>query len=127
MKGYSFTAPASPYSPQVSITDVEARIVFTRLGDAVRIAGLADLGNTDRRIDPRRTDALVASARECMPAAAAFQQASAFWTGLRPMTPDAQPRINRPHPRVAYNLGHGMLGWTLAMGSAERLARLVRA
>lgn len=127
MKGYSFTAPASPYSPQVSITDVEARIVFTRLGDAIRIAGLADLGNTDRRIDPRRTEALVASARKCMPAAAAFQQASAFWTGLRPMTPDAQPRIARPHPRVAYNLGHGMLGWTLAMGSAERLARLVLA
>lgn len=125
MKGYSFTAPATATSPSVSITDVEGRIVFTRLGERMRVAGLADLGNADRTIDPRRMDALLASARQSMPAGAAFDRAGAFWAGLRPMTPDAQPRIARPHPRLAYNLGHGVLGWTLAMGSAERLARLV--
>ncbi|USA40096.1 FAD-dependent oxidoreductase [Pelagerythrobacter marinus] len=125
MKGYSFTAPAAPASPSISITDVEAKIVFTRLGGQVRVAGLADLGNFDRAVDPRRMAALVDGARRSMPRAAAFDRAGAFWTGLRPMTPDAQPRIARPHPRLAYNLGHGVLGWTLAMGSAERLARLV--
>jgi D-amino-acid dehydrogenase len=125
MKGYSFTAPAIANSPSVSITDVESKIVFTRLREQIRVAGLADLGNADAMLDPRRTASLLGSARQSMPRAADFDQADAFWTGLRPMTPDGQPRIARPHPRVAYNLGHGMLGWTMAMGSAERLARLL--
>lgn len=125
MKGYSFTAPATAASPLISITDVDARIVFTRLREQVRVAGLADLGNADRTVDPKRLEALLASARQSMPKGAAFEQADGFWAGLRPMTPDAQPRIARPHPRLAYNLGHGVLGWTLAMGSAERLARLL--
>ncbi|WP_263853374.1 FAD-dependent oxidoreductase [Pelagerythrobacter rhizovicinus] len=125
MKGYSFTASATAASPSISITDVDARIVFTRLRERVRVAGLADLGNADRAVDPQRLEALLAGARESMPKGAAFERAEAFWAGLRPMTPDAQPRIARPHPRLAYNLGHGVLGWTLAMGSAERLARLL--
>jgi D-amino-acid dehydrogenase len=104
---------------------VESKIVFTRLREQIRVAGLADLGNADAMLDPRRTASLLGSARQSMPRAADFDQADAFWTGLRPMTPDGQPRIARPHPRVAYNLGHGMLGWTMAMGSAERLARLL--
>lgn len=125
MKGYSFTAPATAASPSVSITDVEARIVFTRLRERMRVAGLADLGNASRTVDPHRMGALLDSARQSMPEGAAFDRAGAFWAGLRPMTPDAQPRIARPRPRLAYNLGHGVLGWTLAMGAAERLAQLV--
>lgn len=125
MKGYSFTAPATTNSPSVSITDVDSKIVFTRLREQIRVAGLADLGNADPALDPRQTASLLGSARKSMPDAADFDQAGAFWAGHRPMTPDGQPRIDRPHPRIAYNLGHGMLGWTMAMGSAERLARLL--
>ncbi len=125
MKGYSFTAPAVDGSPSVSITDVEARVVFTRLETGIRVAGLADLGNADRTIDPRRMASLLESSRAALPQGAAFDEAAGFWCGLRPMTPDATPRIARPHPRLAYNLGHGVLGWTMAMGSAERLARLI--
>lgn len=125
MKGYSFTAPAVDGSPSVSITDVEARVVFTRLKAGVRVAGLADLGNADRSIDGKRMATLLETARASLPEGAAFDEAAGFWCGLRPMTPDATPRIARPHPRLAYNLGHGVLGWTMAMGSAERLARLI--
>ncbi len=125
MKGHSFTAPSTSASPSISITDVGARVVFTNLGGRIRVAGLADLGQTDPAVDPDRMKTLIASARGSMPGAADFDRSAAHWAGLRPMTPDAQPRIARPHPRLAYNLGHGMLGWTLAMGSAERLAHLV--
>ncbi|MBD60196.1 MAG: amino acid dehydrogenase [Citromicrobium sp.] len=125
MKGYSFTAPAASGSPLVSITDVGARVVFTRLEGGIRVAGLADLGNADRKIDARRMEILIDTARASLPEGAAYGEATGLWCGLRPMTPDATPRIARPHPRLAYNLGHGMLGWTMAMGSAERLARLI--
>ena len=125
MKGYSFTAPATLESPSISITDVDARVVFTNLGGRIRVAGLADLGQTDPAVDPTRVEALVAAARGSMPEAADFDRSQAHWAGLRPMTPDGRPRIARPLPRLAYNLGHGMLGWTLAMGSSERLARMI--
>ena len=125
MKGHSFTAPSTPHSPSISITDVGARVVFTNLGGRIRIAGLADLGQVDPSVDPARMAALIETAKRTMPGSADYERTNSHWAGLRPMTPDAQPRIARPHPRLAYNLGHGMLGWTLAMGSAERLARLV--
>jgi D-amino-acid dehydrogenase len=39
------------------------------------------------------------------------------------MTPNSQPITRWVDPRLALNTGHGMLGWTLAMGSAARIAR----
>lgn len=125
MKGHSFTAPSTPNSPSISITDVGARVVFTNLGGRIRVAGLADLGQVDPSVDPARMASLIETAKRTMPGSADYERTNSHWAGLRPMTPDAQPRIARPHPRLAYNLGHGMLGWTLAMGSAERLSRLV--
>jgi D-amino-acid dehydrogenase len=125
MKGYSFTAPPGAAAPTVSLTDTSRRIVFTRLGNAIRMAGLADLGSNSTRIEPARMDVLTRSAQDAFPAAAQYDEAYGHWAGLRPMSPSSVPHIGRPRPTLAYNVGHGMLGWTLAMGSAERLARLV--
>jgi D-amino-acid dehydrogenase len=41
------------------------------------------------------------------------------------MTPNSLPIISRPSDTLAINAGHGMLGWTLAMGSGEQLAELL--
>ena len=88
-------------------------------------AGLADLGWRETGIDQTRLESLIRAARDGLPQAADYEATYTHWTGLRPMTPDTQPRIGRLSPAIAYNLGHGMLGWTLAMGSSERLARLI--
>lgn len=125
MKGYSFTAPAGRTPPLSSITDTSRRIVFTPLNGEIRVAGLAELGAGSDRIDEARLQTLVQSASESMPEAADYNCISKRWAGLRPMTPDSLPRIARPLPALAYNVGHGMLGWTMAMGSGRRLARLV--
>jgi D-amino-acid dehydrogenase len=57
-----------------------------------------------------------------MPAAADYGRASDGWAGLRSMTPTSLPVVRCVSPRLALNVGHGMLGWTFAMGTAERLA-----
>src|SRR3546814_6938562 len=44
MKGYSITAPPGDAAPRVSITDAGGRVVFARLGERMRIAGLAEIG-----------------------------------------------------------------------------------
>lgn len=120
VKGYSFTAAPGSLAPQVSITDTDRKLVFCRLGDKLRVAGLAEVGNHSATVDPRRAECLVAMARESLPDAAAYDAIDSTWAGLRPMTPNSVPIIRRVRPDVVVNVGHGMLGWTLAMGSGER-------
>ncbi|WP_417592766.1 FAD-dependent oxidoreductase [Parasphingorhabdus sp.] len=125
MKGYSFIAPATKASPQVSITDVVRKLVFTRIGDEMLIAGLADLGDDSADVRPERMADLIASAQAAFPEAADYRATRNHWSGLRPMTPNSLPIISRPSPTLAINAGHGMLGWTLAMGSGEKLAERI--
>jgi D-amino-acid dehydrogenase len=125
MKGYSFEMPATSGSPCISVTDGKRRLVFTNLGERIRVAGIAQLGNGTRTIDDDRIQWLIDSARECLPKGGDYSQAGRFWAGLRPATPNSQPVIRRASAALAINTGHGALGWTLAMGSAERLADLL--
>jgi D-amino-acid dehydrogenase len=126
MRGYSITLPATQEAPVMSITDTRAKIVFCRLGDQLRIAGMADLGRLDASIDAHRIDTLVNAARTCLPMAAHWHEDPHSWAGLRPMTPDCRPIIGAtPISNLFLNGGHGMLGWTLACGSAELTASCV--
>jgi D-amino-acid dehydrogenase len=123
MKGYSITLPATNNAPVISITDTRAKIVFCRLGDQLRIAGMAELGRVDTSIDEHRIDMLLNAARTCLPIAADWRADPHPWAGLRPMTPDCRPIIGATRvSNLFLNCGHGMLGWTLACGSAELAA-----
>jgi D-amino-acid dehydrogenase len=125
MKGYSFTTRCGPHTPVTSITDTTRKLVFCRLGDQLRVAGLAELGVRDTAVDPRRSDLLVALARESLPAAANYDAIESRWAGLRPMTPSSMPIMRQVQDGIVFNVGHGMLGWTLAMGAGERAAALL--
>lgn len=125
MKGYSFTAAPGQASPKMSITDVSKKVVFCPLDGAIRVAGLAELGVRNTRVDQRQLAALVSTAAGVLPRAADYAASYQGWAGIRPMTANALPIIRKIAPRVTINVGHGMLGWTYAMGSAERAARLL--
>ncbi|MBX3592898.1 FAD-dependent oxidoreductase [Sphingomonas sp.] len=125
VKGYSITAPIGAATPHASITDAANRVVFARLGDRVRIAGLADLGARDTTVDGKRLAALIASARAALPGAADYGRIEMRWAGLRPMTPNSLPITRAIAPGVIANCGHGALGWTWAAGSAREVADLI--
>lgn len=125
MKGYSITLPPGPAAPSASITDVANRVVFARIGNRMRIAGLAELGKRDTRVEPARLRVLVDSARAALPQAADYDQIESSWAGLRPMTPNSLPITRTIAPGVIAATGHGALGWTYAAGSAERVAELI--
>lgn len=125
MKGYSFTAPLGNSAPRVSITDSKRRIVFTNLGDRMLVAGIAEMGCIDSRIDPERLASVRKAASEALPEAADYSKSDSGWVGFRPMTPDSQPITRMLSRNIAVNAGQGMLGWTLAMGSAEKLSETV--
>jgi len=127
VKGYSFTAPPGPDAPAISLTDTKRKLVFCRLGGKVRVAGLAELGASSCAVDQKRAQMLRGQAREALPDAVNYEAIESDWAGLRPMTPNSQPIIRWIDSHLGLNTGHGMLGWTLAMGSGARLARAMPA
>jgi D-amino-acid dehydrogenase len=126
-KGYSVTLPVGPAdeAPSVSLTDDEHRMVYSRLGERLRIAGTAELGGYDASLNRRRADLLLARAMAIFPKAGRTAEAE-FWAGLRPVTPDSVPIIGQsPLPGLFLNTGHGTLGWTMSCGSARLIADLM--
>jgi D-amino-acid dehydrogenase len=126
-KGYSVTLPVrdSSKAPEVSLTDDEFKLVFSRLGDRLRIAGTAELNGYDRDLNRVRCDAIVRRTEELFPGAGDKERAQ-FWTGLRPATPSNVPLIGRSKlPNLYLNTGHGTLGWTHACGSGKSLALII--
>jgi len=128
LKGYSLTAPvdARHRAPEVSITDYERKMVYARLDDQLRVAAMVDIVGYDEAVDAGRLASMRRLARETLPEAADYGQA-VEWAGMRPATPTGVPIIEATRYRNLWlNLGHGALGFTLACGSGERLARLLR-
>jgi len=126
-KGYSASVPVArpDLAPVVSLTDDRAKIVMSRLGDHVRIAGTAELSGYNTDLNAVRCEALVRRGREIFPEALDFERAT-FWTGLRPSTPSNVPIIGPTRLRNLYlNTGHGTLGWTMAAGSGRALADIL--
>ncbi len=126
-KGYSVTMPVKDASMahQVSLTDDEYKLVFSRLGDRLRIAGTAELNGYDRDLNRVRCEAIVKRVEQLFPGAGDASQAQ-FWTGLRPATPSNVPIIGRSKlPNLFLNTGHGTLGWTHSCGSGKSIARIV--
>lgn len=128
IRGYSYTIPAPVGAPMVSLSDTARKIVFARIGDRMRVAGLADIGARGRGFDCLRFAELVKLAHQAAPTLAPAEvMPDAAWSGERPATPDSVPIIekSRSVSGLYLNIGHGMLGWTLALGSAAQVASLV--
>ena len=126
-KGYSVTMPVKSASAAwtVSLTDEAYKLVFTRLGERLRIAGTAELTGYDTSINKVRCGAIVERTAQLFPDAGDASNAE-FWAGLRPATPSNIPCIGRTRYANLYlNTGHGTLGWTHACGSGRALADIV--
>jgi D-amino-acid dehydrogenase len=126
-KGYSATIDIGDHqgAPTVSLTDFAWKIVLTRLGKRLRVAGTAELNGWDTSLNQMRCEALAARTFELFPDAG-DRDGIRYWTGLRPATPSNAPLIGRTRYRNLFlNTGHGTLGWTMACGSARALVDVV--
>ena len=126
-KGYSATLPIvdAGAAPTVSMTDDARKIVFSRLGDRLRVAGTAELSGYGLELNRVRCEALTARAREWF-GDALDDSRPEYWAGLRPATPSNVPFIGRTrYPNLYLNTGHGTLGWTMAAGSGKAIADIV--
>lgn len=127
VKGYSATLPVleQERAPTIGVTDDASKMVFTLMGNKLRIAGTAELNSYDMTLSAVRCNALTERARILFPEAADYARPE-YWTGLRPATPSGCPLIGRwRYCNLFLNTGHGSLGWTLGCGSGKALALLV--
>jgi D-amino-acid dehydrogenase len=82
-----------------------------------------EFSGLDYQLERRKADYLLHLARTLMPEAGDYDAVDDSWAGLRPMTPDGRPIIGPSRfENLWLNIGHGMLGNTLAFGSAQLLA-----
>ncbi|MFC4158882.1 D-amino acid dehydrogenase [Chitinimonas lacunae] len=124
VKGYSLTVPISDPTgaPVSTVMDETYKIALTRFDNRIRVGGMAELMGYDLSLNPRRRETLEMVVTDLFPQGGDAKQ-GAFWTGLRPMTPDGTPIIGAtPYANLSLNIGHGTLGWTMACGSGQVLA-----
>lgn len=127
VKGYSITVPITnpDAAPVSTIMDEAHKVGITRLGDRIRVAGMAELAGYDLSLPQRRRETVEYVCGDLFPDGGDISK-SEFWSGLRPMTPDSVPVIGATKYKNAYlNTGHGTLGWTMACGSAQLLADII--
>ncbi len=129
-KGYSATMllHEGVAAPTVSLTDDGSKLVISRLGNRLRVAGTAEFDGYDTALNPVRCEALRRRIVEIFPSLATVDGID-YWAGLRPSTPGNVPFIDSLSARgfdgLWLNTGHGTLGWTLACGSARLLAERI--
>lgn len=126
-KGYSGTYkvldPAR--APTVSLTDDGYKLVVSRLGDRLRVAGTCELNGYTRELNTTRCEAITRRTRELFPDACDYDN-PLYWTGLRPLTPSNVPYIGKTkYANLFLNTGHGTLGWTMGAGSGRAIAEIV--
>lgn len=143
-KGYSATYRVNPRAPHlapfISLIDDEYKLVMSRLGDKLRVAGTAEFNGYNMDLNLTRCKAITERVQQIFPKGIIANSAE-YWTGLRPMTPSNVPLIGRAHlgqvrhgshnteatfDNLWLNTGHGTLGWTHACGSAKAISLLMQ-
>lgn len=130
VKGYSATLNVAglPGAPTMPIIDEGRKLVITRLGGRLRVAGTAEFAGYDYTVHRARVEAVLRQALLNLPTLAATVDVAQAepWACLRPMTVDGPPLLGAtPVPNLFLNAGAGHLGWTFAAGAARVVADIV--
>lgn len=127
VKGYSLTAPVAGRNnpPGIGGIDEENLVAYAPYGDRVRVTATAEFSGYGRTHKPEDFRAMLSVMRELFPHGADWQ-ASEYWAGLRPMTPEGTPILGQGHHKNLWlNTGQGHMGWTMSHGAARITADLV--
>lgn len=126
-KGYSVDYTPSPVVLKTSLTFEDAHVAVTPLDGMLRLAGTMEFSGFDERVNQTRVEAITRAASQGFKNWDTGAPHRAAWAGMRPMTPDGRPIVGelREGSGVWVASGHGMLGLTLAPGTARTIRQLV--
>lgn len=128
IKGYSITVPIADESkaPVSTVIDDIYKVAVTRLGQSIRVGGMAEVSGYQIRLKEARLKTLMKALQMMFKDAADLKQKPQLWSGLRPVTPDSVPILGgTKYKNLFINAGHGTLGWTMATGSGRFLADVI--
>jgi D-amino-acid dehydrogenase len=123
-KGYSFfVKPKTVPSHGVLFSDIHAGA--TPLGDLARLSGTMEFSGYNLDIDQRRIDNILRLAKDYIELEEPNYREP--WTGMRPLTPDGLPVVDRAQPFAnAYvATGYSMLGMTVAPPAGQALTEFI--
>jgi D-amino-acid dehydrogenase len=125
-KGYSITYARPSLAPRHPLVLQERSVCVTTWEDGYRLGSTMEFSGYDASLNPRRLGALERGAREYLrePLGPSKREE---WFGWRPMTFDDLPIIGRVPGSAPLWLatGHGMLGVSMSVATAELVADLV--
>jgi D-amino-acid dehydrogenase len=123
-KGYTFMLDADP-SPRHGLLFPDVHAGATPLSDGTRMGGTMEFTGFNREIDPRRIDAIFHGVQGFLNVTS--DKPRDAWAGLRPMTADGLPIIDRltRYENGFMATGYSMLGMTLALPAGEALAEMI--
>ena len=125
-KGYSITMPRPSICPAHPCVLYEKKMVVTPWKSGCRLGGTMEFSGYNTQLTPKRLGKLVQGANAYLRTPLG-RPPHEEWTGLRPMTFDDMPIIDRAPGRdnLFIATGHGMLGLTLATGTGRIIADMV--
>ena len=124
-KGYSATIDNYEGAPTLPVLVKERRVIVTPLEKRLRFGGTLELTGYDDSIHRARYDAVVRGGREVLKTPPPMENEEA-WSGLRPVTPDGLPIIDRARnvDGLIVATGHAMLGFTQSPITGKLVAEL---
>jgi D-amino-acid dehydrogenase len=123
-KGYTFMLDADP-SPRHGLLFPDVHAGATPLSDGIRMGGTMEFTGFNRAIDRRRIDTIFSGVKGFLNVTSDAPRDA--WAGLRPMTADGLPIIDRlsRYENAFVATGYSMLGMTLALPAGEALAGMI--
>jgi D-amino-acid dehydrogenase len=124
-KGYSFSVKPT-VMPTHAVLLVDVHVGCTPFTDRLRIGGTMEFSGINNRLDRRRIDTIIAGARASF-APWATPEVQDEWAGMRPITADGLPILDRagPFDNAFIATGYAMQGVTLAPTAGRGLAELI--
>lgn len=125
--GKGYAVDVAPYRLGCAVNLSDAKVAVTPLDDRLRLSGTMEFAGLDENINQVRVDAILRAPttyfRDWTPPANPVRAQA----GCRPMTPDGKPIIGQlgDLTNTYVSTGHGMLGVTLAPGTAAALTDLI--
>ncbi|MBU1341682.1 MAG: FAD-dependent oxidoreductase [Proteobacteria bacterium] len=125
-KGYSITMERPDQSPGIPCLLYERNMVATPWKTGYRLGGTMEFSGFDDRLNEKRLSKLVMGAREYLNTTTGSPILEQ-WSGLRPMTHDDLPIIDRSpfQDNLFVATGHGMLGLTMATGTGKAVCDMI--
>jgi D-amino-acid dehydrogenase len=128
IKGYSLSIPANKefLAPNLSLTDEENCLVYSRLNNIFRVAGTFEINNLKTNKNQSHINFLKQSVKSTFSDFGNLYEAKE-WFGFRPFRANFIPLICqvKKYGNLYINSGHGHQGWTLAAASAEIITNLI--